>query len=591
MIIREDFRLINSLFFNSFVVFFLSVLTASLGILVDGIVVGRAMTPDAIAVFGLIGPLNFAIAFIGFVLSSGLSNVCARYLGRNESDKARTMFSMTCIAGFGVSFIAAMLSIVFSDFTVLTLGAKYGTKTYYYAKNYLIFFMPGLPAVTGMKFLSSIMHLDADRQRAFYATIVMILVNTVGDILCVYVFHTGLEAVAFMTTVSHYAALIVLLLHFRKRNIIFKFSLKNTNWNWIEFCREIFKGFPVGMSRITSTIRGIYINRILIVFSTVAVASFSLQSSLNYVLNAVIMGIAQAFMMIFSVYYGEQNRSALLKVTKISCIYELILTGITSVLLFYFAPVVTRLFFAGKPQLNEIGIISIRIYSIGLLFQGFNILFADSLQLTGKIMMANMVYIFEDVVFVVIAVGILSGTHGMTGAFIGVSAAHVIMFFFIFVVVIVKNRKMITSLEDFLMLSPDLGVAPENELLASIKNLADINTVLDKLEKFCHEKGVDRKREYAILLVTEEMSHNIVQHGFNDGRKHAIDIRILYKNDELTLIIRDDCRQFDPKEQYKYLSENSDDKVTNFGIKMTMHMAKEVTYTSTLKLNNLIIKV
>ena len=589
MIIKEDFRLINSLFFNSFIVFFLSVLTSSLGILVDGIVVGRAMSSEAIAVFGLISPLNFAIALIGFILSSGLSNVCARYLGRNEADRARTMFSMTCMAGFGLSFIAMILPIVFSDSTILMLGSKYGTETYYYARSYLIFFMPGLPAITGIKLLTSIMHLDGDRNRAFYSTIVMIMVNTAGDLLCVYVFHTGLAAIAFTSTVSYYVGLIVLLLHFRKRNIIFRFSLKNTNWK--EFCKEIFKGLPVGISRITSTIRGIYINRVLIVFSTIAVAGFSMQSSLNYMLNAVIMGIAQSFMMIFSVYYGEQNRSALLKVTKISCLYELILTGTSSLLLFYFAPVVTRLFFAGNLQLNEIGIISIRIYSTGLLFQGFNILFADSLQLTGKTMMANMVYIFEDVLFVVIAVGVLSRTHGMIGAFIGVSAAHVIMFFFIFVVVIIKNKKMITSLGDFLMLNPDLGVAPENELLASIKNLADINIVLDKLEKFCHEKGVDRKRVYAILLSTEEMSHNIVQHGFNDGKKHAIDIRILYKNDELTLIIRDDCRQFDPKERYKYLSKNSDDTLTNFGIKMTMHMAKEVTYTSTLKLNNLIVKV
>ena len=68
MIIKEDFRLINSLFFNSFVVFFLSVLTSSLGILVDGIVVGRAMSSEAIAVFGLISPLNFAVALIGFIL-------------------------------------------------------------------------------------------------------------------------------------------------------------------------------------------------------------------------------------------------------------------------------------------------------------------------------------------------------------------------------------------------------------------------------------------------------------------------------------------------------------------------------------------
>ena len=64
----------------------------------------------------------------------------------------------------------------------------------------------------------------------------------------------------------------------------------------------------------------------------------------------------------------------------------------------------------------------------------------------------------------------------------------------------------------------------------------------------------------------EEMAGNVVTHGFSDtGKKHAVDIRVVYKDNELTLRIRDNCKSFDPSEHAK--SKDSED-VGNIGIRL-----------------------
>ncbi|MBR6966259.1 MAG: hypothetical protein IKH81_04175 [Clostridia bacterium] len=64
-------KLIRYLFICSFSTFFLSMLTFSLGSLVDGLVIGNTMKTNAVAAFGLINPLNFIFAIIVSVLNSG----------------------------------------------------------------------------------------------------------------------------------------------------------------------------------------------------------------------------------------------------------------------------------------------------------------------------------------------------------------------------------------------------------------------------------------------------------------------------------------------------------------------------------------
>ena len=68
-----------------------------------------------------------------------------------------------------------------------------------------------------------------------------------------------------------------------------------------------------------------------------------------------------------------------------------------------------------------------------------------------------------------------------------------------------------------------------------------------------------------------------------------MEIRVLKKGEEYVLRIRDDCFIFDPVGQLTMYSDA--DKLNHIGLRMTIRIAKEVRYTSILKLNNLLVRV
>ena len=584
---KED-KLIRDLLLNSFGAFFLSMLTSSLGTLVDGLVIGNVMDTQCVAAFGLVNPLNFIFAIIGSILGSGMANGCAGALGRNDREQACRLFSITRIAGIGFSIAVMVIIVACIDPITVLLGAEKGTEMFANAREYLLFYVLGLPAITATKLLSSIMPLDSDRKRIVAATAVMTVVNIAGDLFCVSVLHAGLAEIALVTTISYYAGTLVLMHHFIKKDIIFRFSYRDPNWKGLFGIMR--KGLPKGVSRVTSSVRGIFINRTAAAIAATAVAGFSLQANLNYMTNAVVMGLAQSFMLVTSLYYGEENQAALKRVVRAACRLELLFVGLLSLALLALAPFVAKLYLGGNADALPAGTLSVRWFAAGLLFQGFCILFADYLQVTGKVFCANMVYLIEDVVLTAATVSILAEHFGMGGLFAGISLAHVLTLLCIPVFIIAVNRRKIRGSDDLLMLEDGFGIAPGNEYVQTVTDLEGAVAASEALIRFCEDRGVDRKTAGRLGLAAEEMVANIIQHGFSDGKPHSIDLRALYKQDDgVTLIIRDNCRPFDPKERFRYLTD--DDPTANIGLRLTMNLAKEVTYTSAMKLNNVTIKV
>ncbi|MBO4880358.1 MAG: ATP-binding protein [Firmicutes bacterium] len=584
---KED-KLIRDLLLNSFGAFFLSMLTSSLGTLVDGLVIGNVMDTQCVAAFGLVNPLNFIFAIIGSILGSGMANGCAGALGRNDREQACRLFSITRIAGIGFSIAVMVIIVACIDPITVLLGAEKGTEMFANAREYLLFYVLGLPAITATKLLSSIMPLDSDRKRIVAATAVMTVVNIAGDLFCVSVLHAGLAEIALVTTISYYAGTLVLMHHFIKKDIIFRFSYRDPNWKGLFGIMR--KGLPKGVSRVTSSVRGIFINRTAAAIAATAVAGFSLQANLNYMTNAVVMGLAQSFMLVTSLYYGEENQAALKRVVRAACRLELLFVGLLSLALLALAPFVAKLYLGSNADALPAGTLSVRWFAAGLLFQGFCILFADYLQVTGKVFCANMVYLIEDVVLTAATVSILAEHFGMGGLFAGISLAHVLTVLCIPVFIMAVNRRKIRSSDDLLMLEDGFGIAPGNEYVQTVTDLEGAVAASEALIRFCEDRGVDRKTAGRLGLAAEEMVANIIQHGFSDGKPHSIDLRALYKQDDgVTLIIRDNCRPFDPKERFRYLTD--DDPTANIGLRLTMNLAKEVTYTSAMKLNNVTIKV
>ena len=83
---------------------------------------------------------------------------------------------------------------------------------------------------------------------------------------------------------------------------------------------------------------------------------------------------------------------------------------------------------------------------------------------------------------------------------------------------------------------------------------------------------------------------NVIDHGFTKDKKdHSVDVRVVCKDDEVIIRIKDDCVPFDPQER-NHIAEGGDAS-SNIGIRMVFSIAKSIRYQNLFGLNALTIRI
>ena len=108
---------------------------------------------------------------------------------------------------------------------------------------------------------------------------------------------------------------------------------------------------------------------------------------------------------------------------------------------------------------------------------------------------------------------------------------------------------------------------------------------------FAVEHGSDDERAKLYGLVTEELSIFLSEHGFKDDKEHSINARLVAKNEDLIIRMRDDCKILNLKNYYQMVSEGDDPTTKDIGLSIIFKASKEVQYTATFGTNNLIIRM
>lgn len=168
------------------------------------------------------------------------------------------------------------------------------------------------------------------------------------------------------------------------------------------------------------------------------------------------------------------------------------------------------------------------------------------------------------------------------------------MYIFYGILIAVESRKNGTykmSLWDKVLLLPSSFDVPSEDCIdLSISSMKEVTHLSQEVNYFCLSHGCNKRRAYHMSLAVEEMAGNIVLHGIShDNKKHSIEVRIIKKDENLILRIRDDCFIFDPVNQLDLFS--NEDITHHLGLRLIIITAKEVRYTSILKLNNLLVRV
>ncbi len=148
----------------------------------------------------------------------------------------------------------------------------------------------------------------------------------------------------------------------------------------------------------------------------------------------------------------------------------------------------------------------------------------------------------------------------------------------VLIYVCIKKKKFIPLLEDILLLPENFDVPEKDQYISTITSKEEAINISEKIVNFCSAHGVDKRRSYYTGLAIEEMSMIIIDTGFNDGKKHRIDIKVFVKDEKVTIRIRDDYKTLNARQRIEI--QNPEDKASNAGIRILTKIADSLDYYS-----------
>lgn len=577
---KNDY-IVRKTYYSFVVVSILSSLTATAGMLIDNIIVGRYLGTEALGAMGIVGPVSLVFSAIGNICSGGGGARAAHALGRGERDKFCRIFTANMLFVLIAGAVLTILGLLFSPGIATLLGAK--DALHEPAADYLYGYFIGAVPTIALSAMMSFIRLDGSPKLPLICIGVMSFANIVLDLMMVHVFHLGMFGMALATTISYILAVATGFTHFLKKDSTLRFVKPKGFFD--DLAKTVLTGFPTAISRISDTVKVMLLNNMMVIYvSVAAVTALNVRTTTSNFLGAVVLGIGQAATPTIGMFFGEEDRTAMKDTLKTTLKVGLTINSVLALVLLAFPAFFAKLLGVTDESLLKMSVMAIRFFGIGMPLQLINTTLLNYYQCTKKVGMATMICVLQSLVYTVVFAFILIRPMGANGVWLAFLLGEILTLLTVILRLSLKNRKTVLNLDSIMMLDENFGGNPKDRLELSIGNSMDEVMMISKgIYKFGTNRNLSRETLNILSLCIEELAGNVVQHAFKPGEKRWLDLTILDKPDKLIVRIRDNGAAFDP---VVYLG-NGDAK--GFGIRMVQKLSDNIEYRRNMGLNNLII--
>ena len=593
-IIDESYQsdILKALFVSTIIPLVLLEISTAGSNFIDGLFVSQFMGNQALAVQGLASPYFSLAGIIGGLLVTGMQTLSAKAYGKGDAERAEGFFAMAMIVGGAVSVVLMLLFLFACGSIGEALGATGDSADLLPSlKSYLRGLGIGTPALVLYSLIIPIVQMNGGSRMVRIATIVGLVIDTVLDILAG-VFGWGMLGIGLATSIAAWTQYLILLVYALSPKTAVRFSCKHIAWS--ELGNMIKMSLPKAIRRLANMLRPLFLNHLVLALGgSSAMSAMSIRNNLDSIGDVVGSGIAAAVMLLVSVLWGEENRDGILQICRLTIRYIFLAVGAVAVVFFIAAPWLANLFASGDAEVAKLATFAIRCMAVNLVLSALIDAYINFLQATEHTLKTHVVNVASRFACVVICAFVLGSWFGITGVWLAFPVGSFLVILGIVIIAMVHNRSIKFGAADNLDLTPGFGAPHEDTLWYNVTSENPQYPIETRdIYAFCEEHGFDRRKAYRTALCLEEMVTNIMEHGFpSDNKPHSIDIRIVAKNDDLILRIRDDCELFNVREKGDAWKENPDDITENMGIRMAMASAKDLKYVNTLGTNTLIITI
>lgn len=432
---------IPRLFFTYFIPALFTMLALSTYSTIDGIFVGQKMGSDALAAIVIVWPVFPIIIAFELLLSFGGSTLAAFYIGRDKARLARVVFSSIFYFAFLSALCCSVIGYIYAEKIVQLLGASITLE--HYATQYLEVISLGLIFIILHPLVDTFVVND---RRPVLATVSM-LVGAVSNIILnyyfIFVFEWGVAGSAWATILAHCIGFFMILQHFLRKKGDLYFA-KAFSFKYI--LTAIKTGVPQSSAELSAAIAMFLFNVFLMKISGergVAIYGIVLYSGIAY--YSVLLSISQGMQPIVSYSFGARLFDRIKQVYRF-CFVMVFLVSVAIYMVFYFFGHWLVVWFLNTEQLKDPSfleevIVAMRIYYIGFIFLGINILSAIFFQSLRRIKSSLIITLCYSVVFLGILIPIMSDKYGQIGIWASNPIAQFLAFLVVIPILYYQNKK------------------------------------------------------------------------------------------------------------------------------------------------------
>lgn len=521
-----------------------SVLTAAasqVGTLVDGLMLSHFINEEAMSAINIASPVMQTLFAICILIGTGGSMLAGVAMGNHKREEASRLFSIVLTAVAVIGILIGVFGFIFMDSLVALLCPDVSLQPY--ALKYLEIIVPCSVIYMIMAVTQMFVTLDGEPKRVTAAVAISTVVNLSLDYVFIVWCNWAMTGAAIATVMSYVAALLVMYPHFTQKN-----SLDFVMPRSMDMLGKIVSmGLPFGIATMMIAVQLLGNNNVAIHYLggngivTLSVCIYMLQFSM-----IILTGTLESFQPVAAILKGSGDNKGVSLVLRKAYSFLAVGLSILAFILVLFPDWIAAFFGINDPGAKGMMDIALPAFAANIVLQCVVYVLIPVYQIYNHKSLALVISLGQPllpmVFFWIFSVMSTSGVAWINPWW-GFAFGQICVVLVLLPFALTRKGNHLP----FILIPKD---NPDILFDISVKpSLEDMMKNLNEADTWLQERGIPEALRVRIILACEESLGNVIKHALGSNSKSMIDLRITASDDNLTVLMRDEGKPFNPIEQ------------------------------------------
>ena len=396
----------------------------SLYTIVDGIFISNYVGTLALGALNIIFPFQCLCIGLAIMIATGGSAIVARYLGENENEKAKSLFTLFVVFEIFVAILMLLIGLVFQEQIVYLLGASELQKPF--ALEYFRIYLSMLPFIFLQNAFQTLFVTAGHPKLGLFLIILAGITNIGLDFVFLDLFSMGISGAALGTVIACMVPSVTGLIYFslnRKGTLYFvkfKIDFRNIRGAMLNGSSEMITNLA---NAITTFLFNMQCMRF---YSEDGVSAITIILYFQFLISAIYFGYSTGIAPVISYKYGSNDKNQLKYIYSRSLMIIIGISVIAFTASFGLIYPVTSLFSNNNDNVYNIVISNYKYYAPSFLIFGISVFASSFFTALGNGIISGIISFSRTFLFLSLSLILLPLIFNEAGIWISVPVAEVI---------------------------------------------------------------------------------------------------------------------------------------------------------------------